>query len=545
MLDSYRYPAANRPVAMGVNGMVSSAHPLASLAGVQVMAEGGNAFDAVVAVASTLNVVEPYMSGVGGIGLALAHVASEGRVRALNFSGRMPKAATPDRFTKEALDQGILAPLIPGNLAGWLTLHETYGTMDRERLFRQAIGYAENGFPITFINSEIMHQTAEHLRRFPKSAETILDGSGAAHPPGTRLVWSDLARTLRLISEQGADVLYQGEIAESIVKASEEMNGLFTMDDLADYEVEWQEPISAEYNGYRIYTAPPNSSGFQVLETLKTMEGSEPTYQSVDTLHRFMESVKLAVTDRIEWAGDPDYVTAPLGGLLSNEYAAAQRERIDMATVSNVRGERYADPSPDNPLRPGNAMEFDGGLTTHFAVADRDGNVVSVTQTLGGGFGSSVIAGDTGIFLNNMGSFFELDEGSPNQIGPWKRVDFVVAPTQTFKDGKFHLSIGTPGGFGILQTTPQMLMNVLEYGMNVQQAIEAPRFKYTLGTHVLMEERFPWHVRRALELRGHEVEVVEAFSRSVGGAQGIQMDQEQGTFQGGADPRRDGGAVGF
>ena len=440
MLDSYRYPAANRPVAMGVNGMVSSAHPLASLAGVQVMAEGGNAFDAVVAVASTLNVVEPYMSGVGGIGLALAHVASEGRVRALNFSGRMPKAATPDKFTKESLDQGILAPLIPGNLAGWLTLHETYGTMDRERLFQQAISYAKNGFPITFINSEIMHQTAEHLRRFPKSAQTILDESGAAHPPGTRLVWSDLARTLKLISEQGADVLYQGEIAESIVKASEEMNGLFTMDDLADYEVEWQEPISAEYNGYRIYTAPPNSSGFQVLETLKTMEGSEPTYQSVDTLHRFMESVKLAVTDRIEWAGDPDYVTAPLAGLLSNEYAAAQRGRIDMATAANVRGERYADPSPDNPLRPGNAMEFDGGLTTHFAVADRDGNVVSVTQTLGGGFGSSVIAGDTGIFLNNMGSFFELDEGSPNQIGPWKRVDFVVAPTQTFKDGTGSIS---------------------------------------------------------------------------------------------------------
>ncbi|MDE2718927.1 MAG: gamma-glutamyltransferase [Chloroflexota bacterium] len=545
MLDSYRYPTANRPVAMGVNGMVSSAHPLASLAGVQVMAEGGNAFDAVVAVASTLNVVEPYMSGVGGIGLALAHVASEGRVRALNFSGRMPRAATPDKFTTESLEQGILAPLIPGNLAGWLTLHETYGTMDRERLFRQAISYAENGFPITFVNSEIMHQTAEHLRRFPKSAQTILDGSGAAHPPGTRLVWPDLARTLTLIAKQGAEVFYRGEIAEGIVKASEEMNGLFTMDDLADYETEWQDPISVEYNGYRIYTTPPNSSGFQVLQTLKMMEGSEPRYQSVDTLHRFMESVKLAVTDRIEWAGDPDYVTAPLAGLLSDDYAASQRDRIDMATASKVRGERYADPSPDNPLRPGDPVEFEGGMTTHFAVADRDGNVVSVTQTLGGGFGSSVIAGDTGVFLNNMGSYFELADGNSNQIGPWKRVDFVVAPTQTFKDGKFHLSIGTPGGYGILQTTPQMLMNVLDYGMNVQQAIEAPRFKYTLGTHVVMEERFPWNVRRALELRGHEVDVVESFSRLVGGAQGIQVDQEQGTFQGGADPRRDGVSLGF
>jgi len=545
MLDSYKYAPANRPVAMGVNGMVSSAHPLASLAGIQVLAEGGNAFDAVVAIASTLNVVEPYMSGVGGIGLALAHVAKENRVRSLNFSGRMPKAATPDRFTKEALQQGILAPLIPGNLAGWLTLHETYGTMDRERLFQSAIGYAEKGFPIAFISSQIMQQTAEHLRAFPKSADTILDSSGNAHRPGTRLVWPDLANTLKLIAKNGADIFYKGEIAEKIVKTSQEMNGLFTMDDLAEYQVEWQEPISVDYNGYTINTPPPNSSGFQVLQTLKTMEGSEPRYQTVDTLHRFMESVKLAVTDRIEWAGDPDYVTAPLAGLLSDGYAAEQRKRIDMTTASDVRGERYADPAPDNPLRPGDPVKFEGGMTTHFAVADRDGNVVSVTQTLGGGFGSSVIAGDTGIFLNNMGSYFELDEGSPNRIGPWKQVDFVVAPTQTFKDGKFQLSVGTPGGFGILQTTPQMLMNVLEYGMNVQQAIEAPRFKYTLGKHVVMEERFPWHVRRALEMRGHEVEVVESFSRLVGGAQGIQVNQEQGTFQGGADPRRDGGAIGF
>jgi len=545
MLDSYKYAPANRPVAMGVNGMVSSAHPLASLAGIQVLAEGGNAFDAVVAIASTLNVVEPYMSGVGGIGLALAHVAKENRVRSLNFSGRMPKAATPDRFTKEALQQGILAPLIPGNLAGWLTLHETYGTMDRERLFQSAIGYAEKGFPIAFISSQIMQQTAEHLRAFPKSAETILDSSGNAHRPGTRLVWRPISNTLKLIAKNGADIFYKGEIAEKIVKTSQEMNGLFTMDDLAEYQVEWQEPISVDYNGYTINTPPPNSSGFQVLQTLKTMEGSEPRYQTVDTLHRFMESVKLAVTDRIEWAGDPDYVTAPLAGLLSDGYAAEQRKRIDMTTASDVRGERYADPAPDNPLRPGDPVKFEGGMTTHFAVADRDGNVVSVTQTLGGGFGSSVIAGDTGIFLNNMGSYFELDEGSPNRIGPWKQVDFVVAPTQTFKDGKFQLSVGTPGGFGILQTTPQMLMNVLEYGMNVQQAIEAPRFKYTLGKHVVMEERFPWHVRRALEMRGHEVEVVESFSRLVGGAQGIQVNQEQGTFQGGADPRRDGGAIGF
>ena len=545
MLNSYRYPSSHRPTAMGVNGMVSSAHPLASLAGIQVLSMGGNAFDAAVATAATLNVVEPYMSGVGGIGLALAYVANEDRVRALNFSGRMPKAATPDRFTDESVRQGILAPLIPGNLAGWFTLHETYGSLEWERLFQPAIEYAANGFPITFVNSSIIQETAHNLREFPKSSETILRSDGNAPKPGERLVWPDLARTLDLIAHQGPDVFYQGEIAEKIVKQSQAMDGLFTMDDLAEYEVEWQEPISANYRGYDIFVPPPNSSGFQVLQTLKMMEMIQPRYQDPDTLHYFMESVKLAVTDRIVYAGDPDYVTAPIAGMLSGQYAAEQYERVDMERAAVVRGEHYAENTPDNFLRPGDPTKFDLGMTTHFAIADRDGNVVSVTQTLGGGFGSSVIAGDTGIFLNNMSSYFDLDEGSPNLIGPWKRVDFVVAPTQSFVDGKFILSMGTPGGWGILQTTPQFLMNVLDYGMNVQQAIEAPRLRYFTGRHVKMEERFPLQVREELVRRGHEIDVLNAFSRTVGGAQGIQVDQEQGTFQGGADPRRDGVALGY
>lgn len=190
-------------------------------------------------------------------------------------------------------------------------------------------------------------------------------------------------------------------------------------------------------------------------------------------------------------------------------------------------------------------MEFDGGMTTHFAVADRDGNVVTITQTLGGAFGSAVAMGDTGIFLNNMCSWFDLEEGSPNIIGPGKRVDLIVAPTQTLKDGKFHLSMGTPGSYGILQTTPQFLMNVLDFDMNVQEAIEAPRFRNTSGRRVEMEERFPSHVRRALQDLGHDVNVIEPWSMSVGGAQGIQVDTEAGVFQGGADPRRDGYAIGW
>ena len=337
-------------------------------------------------------------------------------------------------------------------------------------------------------------------------------------------------------------------LAQRLIEGSQELGGLFTEEDFAEYIAEWQSPVSIDYRGYQVYTTAPNSSGFQALQTLKLMEGygeNELVFQHPSTLQTLIEAVKLCITDRIKYAGDPDYVTAPLKGLLSEGYAAEQRRRIDPEAAAPVRGERYTIGRPEGALGPGRAEDFDGGMTTHFAVADRDGNVVTITQTLGGGFGSSVAVGDTGVFLNNMGSFFDLEEGSPNRIGPGKRVDFVVAPTQTLRDGKFFLSLGTPGGYGILQTTPQMLMHVLQYGMNVQQAIEAPRFKCVTGLEVEMEERFPRHARLELAARGHDVRVVDAWSKSVGGAQAIQVDVGQGVFQGGADPRRDGYALGY
>jgi gamma-glutamyltranspeptidase/glutathione hydrolase len=530
---------------MGVDGMVTSANPLASQAGVQVLAEGGNAFDAAVAVAATLNVVEPYMSGVGGIGLALAYVASEDRVRSLNFSGRAPGLAEPDRFTVETRQHGILAPLVPGNVAGWLTLHGTYGSVDRQRLFRPAISYAENGVPITFNNSRAMTRAAPRLAAFP-SGTIILDEAGRAPRPGSRLRMRQLAESLRAIAEHGEETFYRGELADRIVTGNREMGGLYTLDDFADYSAQWGEPIRIGYRGFEINTHPPNSSGFQILQTLKLLEGLDgPRFHHPDSLHLFVEAIKLCVADRIKYAGDPDHVDIPVAGLLSEAYAARQRGRIDRGSAASVSGERYVSTALPESLTPGSPEEFDGGMTTHFAVADRDGNVVSITQTLGGGFGSGVAVGETGIFLNNMSYWFDLEEGSPNRVGPRKRVDFVVSPTQTFKDGKLFLSIGTPGSWGILQTTPQLIVNVLDHEMNIQEAIEAPRFRCYEGTRVQMEERFPVHLRRALEDLGHEVDVIEPWSASVGGAQGIVVDSDSGVFQGGADPRRDGYAIGL
>ena len=540
------YPPPSRPVTMGANGMVASAHPLASLAGVRVLSEGGNAFDAALTTATTLGVVEPYMSGIGGIGVALAYIAKEDRVRALDFSGRAPKEAEPELFTTESLETGVMAPMVPGNAAGWLTLHDAYGTMDRERLFRPAIQYATEGFPLTYFNNKTIAAVASKLRGFASSTSVILGCDGRVPPPGARTRFPQLAASLRELAVGGQETLYGGELGSRIVTATKEAGGLFCEEDFAEYQAEWMEPISVEYRGHRIFTTPPNCSSFQVLQTLKTMEvfgHEELSSQDADTLHLQLEAVKLAVADRKQYAGDPEHVAAPLEQLLSTSYAAKQCELIDRSQASSGISGGLSLESLEGTLRSDNPNVLRG--TTHLAVADRDGNVVTITQTLGGPFGSGVSIGDTGIFLNNMQRYFDLDGDSPNVIGPGKRVDFVVAPTQTFRDGRFFLSMGTPGSYGILHTTVQLLMNVIDFGMTPQQAIDAPRFRYFGGRQVKMEERYPLNTRRDLESRGHEVEVIQAWSPIVGGAQAIQVDSNQGIFHGGADPRRDGYTFGL
>ena len=539
-------PSAGRPAAVGTNGMAASAHPFASLAGVRTMMAGGNAFDGAVAVASTLNVCEPFMSGAAGVGVALAYVAAEDRVRALNFSGRMPQAADPEEYTEADKDVGIRSALVPGNAAGWLTLHETYGRLDRERVFEPAIGYAENGTAITQFNAASIGNSVSRLLQFPSAGIFVKNGRGPR--PGERVKQPQLAESLKALARGGKEEFYRGALANRIITGARELGGQMTEEDLGTYDAEWCEPISIGYRDYEIFSVPPNSTGFQLLETLKMMEGfagEDLIFQHPETLHLYIECVKLAVADRIKWGGDPAYVKAPVDALLSDGYAAQQRARIDRATAATVSGEQFSRLVPSGSIKAGSPDAFDGGMTTHFAVADSDGNVVSVTQTLGGGFGSAVAPGDTGLFLNNMAHWFDLEEGAPNRLEGGKRVDFCVAPTQTFRDGNFYVSLGTPGSWGILQTTPQFVMNVLDFGMNVQEAIEAPRLRVFEERRVVMEERFPYSVRAALASKGHDIELTGPFSTTVGGAQGIRVDRESGTFQGGADPRRDGFAVGY
>jgi len=548
-MDTKSSVQAHRPVVMGVNGMVTAAHPLASMAGLRTLMEGGNAFDATVATAAALNVVEPYMSGMGGVGCLLAYVAREKRTRVLNFTGRAPGAAEPSLFTNENKERGILSVLVPGTVAGWLTLHETYGRLEREGLFKYAIEYAEEGFPLTHLNHFLISDSKPRWSPYT-SSRAILEPYGEVPRPGERLRQLQLAESMRKVARGGKEVFYRGELAQRMVEECQRMGGLLREEDLANYQAWWEEPIGVTYRGCQVLTPPPNSDGFQMLQTLKIMEGYLPdelSYGMADTLHRMIEATKLAITDRIKYSGDPSYTDIPLKGLLSSEYGADQRARISMETAAAVQGERYNPQAPESALLPGELDPALLGSTTHLAVADKEGNIVTLTQSLGSGFGSGIAIGDTGIFLNNVANWFDLAPPgeSPNIIGPRRLVEWCPTPAHALKDGRFLLSIGTPGGYGIAQTTAQMLMHVLDFGMSVQQAIEVPRFKCTVGRHVEMEERFPPEVRAKLTHRGHQVDILEPWSRGVGGAQGIMVNQESGSFSGGADPRRDGYALGW
>src|SRR5947209_1988363 len=425
---------AYRPVVMGRRGAVASAHPLASMAGIQMLLAGGNAVDAAVAVASTLNVVEPFMSGVGGVGLMLLSRGSQRHV--LDFIGRAPRAADPAACTDDELAGGPKSCATPGNLGGWLV-----------------------------------------------------------------------------------------------------------EEDLAALAPEWREPATIAYRDHQVSSVPPPFSAFQMLETLNVLEGYDVAawgHNSVEYLHHLIEAVKLASADRLAYAYTPE---VPIGGLLSKAYAVSQRARIDPVRAGRSEGERWNREKLPTQILEGHPAHFVNEHTTHFACADASGTVVTVTQTLGVPFGSGFAVPGTGIVLNNILKWMDRDPESPIVLRAGRRAGTMMSPTQVFRDGAFAMSIGTPGSYGILQTTPQMLLNVLEFGMNIQEAIEAPRVRIYRDRRIDAEARIPADTRAALAGRGHQVNVIDEWSWIVGGGQGIVRDRESGALMAGADPRRDGYAL--
>ncbi len=544
---------AYRPAVMGTRGAVASAHPLASMAGIRMLLEGGNAVDAAVAVASTLNVVEPFMSGAGGIGLMLVSRAHGRERHVLDFIGRAPRAADPARATEDELAGGPKSCATPGNLGGWLAALERFGSMPRQRVLAPAIELCENGVPLTWMNVRFFEQARATLARSAEAQRLYLGNGGPR--PGRIVTYKDLAGTLRQVAEGGAEVFYRGPIGRAIARAVGEAGGWLSEADLAAFSPEWREPLSITYRGQQVSSVPPPFSAFQMLETLNILEGFDVVgwgHNSMEYLHHLIEAIKLASADRLAYAYSPD---APIRGLVSKAYAASQRGRIDPTRAAVSEGERFNTVRETTPticpssvrlpgqISEGNPASFVNEQTTHFACADAEGTVVSVTQTLGVPFGSGFAVVGTGLVLNNILKWMDRDPASPNVLRPGRKAGTMMSPTQVFRDGAFAVSIGTPGSYGILQTQPQMLLNVLEFGMNIQEAIEAPRVRVYRDRLLDAEGRIAAETREGLARRGHEVNVIDDWSWVVGGGQGLVRDPESGALMAGADPRRDGYAL--
>lgn len=540
----------HRPIAVGTRGMVASANQLASLAGLRMLIQGGNAIDAAVAVAAALNVVEPYMSGIGGAGYLMHYDAKDREVRVLNYNGNAPKAATLDAFkNRQEQEHGPKSPMLPAACGGWLTALETKGTLDRATVFAPAIEYAELGIPLTTKNEHFFRQALRggHLTELTRS---VFIPGGEAPPAGTIIRQPLLAETFRRVVDGGMDTFYRGSLGREIVAAVRAQGGLISEADLEEFEPFWEAPASIDYRGYTVHTAPPPCSGIQYLQSLKLAERfdlAEMGHNSAATIHVILEAMKIATADRIHYASL--CAACPTDELLSPEYIAARSALIDERNVGFSEGERY-DSRLDDPraIRPGSLRSTHKvpESTTHFDVIDGAGNAVAVTQSLGDGFGSGVMAGSTGIMLNNFNYWFDSNPNSPNVIGPGKTIEMCMAPAAlTHGDGALFGVIGTPGSFGILQTTPQMIMNVIDHGFSVQAAIEAPRVRAYEATTIEVEARIGKEVRDDLIRRGHTIRLLDEWSVLVGGGQGALVDPDSGALYGGADPRRDGVALGF
>jgi gamma-glutamyltranspeptidase/glutathione hydrolase len=523
--------------ATGESGMVSSAHPLATEAGLDLLKAGGNAFDAAIAVASTLNVVEPQNSGIGGYGIILIYDANADRVRVLNCSGRFPMLTDSDVFRApypdhESNRRSARAISTPTNLNAWQALWNEYGSAPWPRLFDSAIRLAAKGHPINASLARSIRGAAAQMSEYSKAFYT---SNGQPLEEGDVLIQRDLARSFRLIARNGAGALYGGEIGRALVATAETQGSFLRMADLLANEAEWWEPIGIDYRGYRVYTASPPGNSFSSLVRLGIMERFDlPAlgHNSVEYLHRFAEVTKHAYWTRLKYAGDPDVQPPPLDMLLSEDYFDAQFAAIDLDTATEF-------------VPPG-VSGAAGEHTTHFVVADRDGNIVSATQTLGGGFGSKVMVEGRGIWLNNSMYFCTFEpKGNPMDAHAGRRKLNSNHPTIVYRNGKPWIAIGTPGGHTIGQTVPQMIMNMLDFEMDVQNAIAAPRISFVEPDVLSVEDRVPRYVRDGLEAMGHHVRVTEAIGNGHGLTIEYGEDGRPQRFTGGADPRGRGQARGY
>ena len=537
-LDSGMFFDSRRSTVLAKNGMVATSQPLAAMAGLRVLMDGGNAVDAAIASAAVLNVVEPVSTGMGGDMFALVWNHQEKKVRAINGSGRAPSAASLEELTSQGIHRmpeiGVHPITVPGAVHGWETLINACGTMPLSEVLKPAIRYAEEGFPVSDVIAFQWSGELGKLSQLPSGQELLLDG----RPPeqGAVMRIPTLGRSLRAVAEGGAQALYQGEIAQRMAAFVQEQGGWLSTGDLADHTSDWEEPIHTDYRGVTCWECPPSGHGIAALEALNIAEGfdipaMEP--QSPDRYHHLVESMRLAFADAFRYVADPAKAEVPTAELVSKGYAKSRRSLINpkRAMASAPYGQVQS-----------------GGDTVYISAVDGQGNACSFIYSIYANFGTGMVVPGTGIVLHNRGSLFSLDPDHSNALAPDKRPYHTIIPGMTTVDGELDLCYGVMGAFMQPQGHLQIISNVVDYGMAPQPALNALRFMISQDT-VALEEGVSAEVVTALENRGHRTTVKSGYARGVtggfGGAQMIKRDRDTGVLWGASEPRKDGCAVGW
>jgi gamma-glutamyltranspeptidase/glutathione hydrolase len=513
------------------NGMVVSSQPLATLAGVQVLARGGNAIDAAITTAAVLGVVEPMSIGIGGDAFCLFYSARDGAVSALDASGRSPYAANLDFFRdkafKEMPQRGIHSVTVPGAVHGWQTLSNARGTMKWRDLIEPAVRYADEGFPVGELTAASWQECESRLKSDEGAAAHYLV-EGRAPRAGEIFRNPRMARTLRIIAGEGAGAVYHGDIADHIVRCSESNGGLLTREDFADHASEWVNPITAHYRGHDVYELPPATQGFVALEMLKILEGFDLAASgpnSPEALHLMIEAKKLAFADRDRYLADREFMRIATADLIAPERIERLRLRVGRQGAT------------------GNACASGGTDTEYVAAADVEGNLVSFIQSNFMGFGSGIVEPETAIVLQNRGHLFSLDRHHPNCIGPHKRCMHTLMPGMIFHGGRPYAALGLKGGHVQPQVQVQIICNLLDFRMTPQESINAARFNHIDGRTVGLEAEISPAAAEELKRRGHEV--MAGTPESYGGAHMIMVDRQSGAYIGASDPRKGGCALGL
>jgi gamma-glutamyltranspeptidase / glutathione hydrolase len=530
----------------GKNGMVVTPQREASKVGQQILAEGGNAIDAAVAVGYALAVTDPCCGNLGGGGFMTIHLA-DNRDTFINFRERSPLAATKDMFLdssgrvrRDLSTKGYLAVAVPGTVKGLDLALSEYGTMSRAQVMKKAIALAESGFIVQPGDVRILERGTKQFQSQPNVAAMFLKNGKTPYQNGDRLVQPDLARTLKLIADRGQEAFYRGQIATEIVRASQTQGGILAVEDFAEYTTKEEPPLHCTYRGYEVISAPPPGGGATLCQMLKILEGDRLQklgWHSAKSLHFMLSAMLYAYSDRNKYLGDPDFVNNPVDRLLSPEYVAFVRSQIpDNRAI------------PPEPLYSG-ITSSEGTNTTHYSIVDRDGNAVAVTYTINSYFGAGIIAGNTGFFLNNeMDDFtakpgaannFGLVQGSANQIAPGKRPLSSMSPTIVLKDGKVFLVAGSPGGSTIPTTMLQAIVNLVDYGMKIEEAVNAPRFHYQGLPNLVITEPYALDSTTVQKLWDMGYRVAPLFGW--GAAESIWVDPQTRRLFGVNDPRKPAG----